>query len=107
MQLRSMHRETDMLPELSFRRPSGEPFGRSTAEAMLIGVHDGIRGMVWKIVERYAEAYGAFPMIVATGGDAEALFEDDELVDRIVPDLALRGIIAAARSALEVEDRGD
>lgn len=107
MQLRALHRDTDMLPELTFRRPSTEPFGRSTAEAMLIGVHHGIRGMVWKIVERYAEAYGAFPMVVATGGDAEALFEDDELVDRIVPDLALRGIIAAARSALEVEDRGD
>jgi type III pantothenate kinase len=107
MQLRALHRETDALPELAFRRPAEEAFGRSTAEAMLIGVHHGIRGMVWKIVERYAEAYGAYPMVVATGGDAEALFETDELVDRIVPDLALRGIVAAARTALEVEGRED
>ncbi len=107
MQLRALHRETDALPELTFRRPAEEAFGRSTAEAMLIGVHHGIRGMVWKIVERYAEAYGAYPMVVATGGDAEALFETDELVDRIVPDLALRGIVAAARTALEVEGGED
>lgn len=107
MQLQALHRETDALPELTFQRPASEAFGRSTAEAMLIGVHHGIRGMVWKIVERYAEAYGAYPMVIATGGDAEALFADDELVDRIVPDLGLLGMVAAARSALEVEERGD
>ena len=38
--------------------------------------------------------------MVATGGNAEDLFADDELVNRLVPDLELRGIAVAARLAL-------
>ena len=37
----------------------------------------------------YAERYGAYPTVVATGGDAGAIFGTDELIDRIVPDLLL------------------
>ena len=47
--------------------------GRSTGQAMLNGVFHGIRGAVQRLVERYAESYGAYPMVIATGGDAEAL----------------------------------
>jgi type III pantothenate kinase len=101
MQLEALHARTAQLPAIELARPAeGEAFGRNTREAMLHGIVDGIRGLVWRLVERYAEAYGAFPMVVATGGDAELLFGDDELVNRIVPDLTLRGIAAAARAAL-------
>jgi pantothenate kinase type III len=71
---------------------------------MLLGVHEGLRGMVRQLVERYAEHYGAFPMVVATGGDAETLFSGDDLVDRIVPELVLMGIAVAARHAGEDEE---
>ena len=100
LQLDAMHRHASALPELEFTRPDDEAFGRSTGQAMLQGVFHGLRGLAWKLVERYAEHYGAFPTVIATGGDAEALFADDELVDRIVPDLTLLGIAAAARHAL-------
>jgi pantothenate kinase type III len=70
---------------------------------MLHGVYHGIRGMVWKLIERYAERYGAFPTVIATGGDAELLFGRDQIVDRIVPELTLLGIAAAARHALAAE----
>lgn len=100
LQLRSLHENTATLPELDFRTPDDETFGRNTAEAMLRGVYHGIRGMVWKLTEHYAERYGAYPTIIVTGGDAEALFKDDELIDRIVPDLTLFGIEVAARHAL-------
>jgi type III pantothenate kinase len=101
MQLKAMHQFTTALPELEFRRPEQEAFGRSTAQAMLQGVYFGIRGMVWRLVEQYAERYGAYPLVIVTGGDGRTLFEDDELVDRIVPELTLLGIAAAAKHALE------
>jgi type III pantothenate kinase len=100
MQLKALHEGTAALPELTFEAPADEAFGRSTAQAMLQGVFYGVRGLIWKLVEQYAEHYGAFPTVIATGGDAETLFRDDELVERIVPELTLLGIAAAARHAL-------
>lgn len=98
MQLLSLHKGTDALPEVTPEEPQPEHFGKSTAEAMRQGAYWGIRGLVQKLVERYSEAFGAFPMVIATGGDAELLFRDDELVNHIVPDLALHGIAAAYES---------
>ena len=100
MQLRALHEQTETLPELRFSAPDDNAFGRSTGQAMLNGVFHGIRGAVQRFVERYSEHYGAFPQVIATGGDAEALFAGEDLVDHIVPDLTILGIAAAARHAL-------
>ena len=76
----------------------------STTQAMLKGVYQGIRGLVWRLVEQYAERYGAYPTVIATGGDAPLLFDGDQLIDRIVPELTLRGIATTARLALSADD---
>jgi type III pantothenate kinase len=107
MQLHAMHEHTSALPDLEFAAPDADAFGRNTRQAMLHGVFHGIRGMVWKLTELYAEHYGAYPKVIATGGDAQVLFERDELIDNIVPDLTLHGIAAAARSALARERESD
>ncbi|MHC5024689.1 MAG: type III pantothenate kinase [Planctomycetota bacterium] len=107
MQLQALHEHTASLPELRAAAPDDEAFGRSTAQAMLHGVFHGIRGLVWKLVEIYAERYGAYPQVIATGGDAELLFADDALVDRIVPELTLLGIAVAARHALVADEDAD
>jgi type III pantothenate kinase len=107
MQLRALHEGTDALPAVPFRRPGDDAYGRNTADAMVLGVFEGIRGLVWRLVERYSAAYGAFPLVIATGGDAETLFADDELVNRIVPELTLQGMAVAARLALADDAAGD
>ncbi len=107
MALLALQEGTDALPGLTFDPPSGSPFGGNTEEAMQRGVFFGARGLVRLLVERYAEAYGAYPPIIATGGDAEALFAEDELVDRVVPDLLMRGIAIACSRAIDDEERDD
>ncbi len=100
MQLRALHEYTEALPDLEYARPDPDTFGRDTAQAMLQGVHHGIQGLVRRLAEQYAEYYEAYPTVIATGGDAEALFGEDELVDQIVPHLTLLGIAVVAHDAL-------
>ena len=94
MQLDALHERTASLPRVQFATPQ-DSFGRSTRDAILNGVYHGIRGMVKELVESYATELGNWPELIATGGDAEALFKDWELVHAISPDLTLYGIAMA------------
>ena len=49
----------------------------------------------WELVENYATEMGAWPDLIATGGDAKALFDGWELVHAIAPDLTLYGVALA------------
>ncbi len=100
MMLTAMKQGTAQLPEVEMRKPI-EPIGHNTAEAMRSAVFHGIRGMVRELVERYAEVNGMYPMVIVTGGDATLLFEGYELVERIVPDLALMGMAATFEAHLQ------
>jgi type III pantothenate kinase len=113
MMLGAMHAGTAQLPEVRLEPPdpSRGPFGKDTRHAMLLGVIAAARGLVRETVERYAEHYQAYPQIVATGGDAALLFDGSDLVEHIVPDLQLLGILEvwerAMRDSEEVEAGDD
>lgn len=94
MMLSALNEKTARLPKVSFERPSGN-FGRDTVSAIRQGVYHGIRGMVKELVENYATGLGTWPELIATGGDAQILFEDWELVHAISPDLTFYGIALA------------
>lgn len=98
MMLRALSERTAALPRLAFERTGPDsPLGKDTRGAMLLGVQSAAVGMSRVLIDRYAEFYGAYPQIIATGGDARTLFEGDELVEHIVPELTLLGIEAACR----------
>ncbi len=102
MMLASLHEHTAALPQMVFTKPDAQRgvFGKDTRHAMLLGVQNAAQGLVRLVVERYAEAYDAYPQIIATGGDAPTLFENDEVVEHVVPDLQLMGIYEACRRNL-------
>ncbi len=104
LQLHAMHTGTEGLPDVLPARPGDEAFGADTVSAMRLGVLEGLRGLVQRLIERYALAYGAFPLVIATGGDAEALFADDELVNLIAPDLVIEGVACAWAAATQSEE---
>ncbi len=94
MMLRALRAGTAQLPELHWP-PAAEPahpMGHNTAEAMLVGTLAAARGAVRHLIEQYSEFYGAYPQVIATGGDAALLFDDDGLVEHIIPDLQLMGL---------------
>jgi len=98
MMLQSLARGGAQLPEVAWDRPQ-EAIGHNTQEAVRSGIFHGLRGAVRELVETFAESTSGYPLVVATGGDAETLFDDYPLVERIVPDLTLQGIAVTARSA--------
>lgn len=139
MMLQAMHEKTSALPLLEYGTPArkgaptagpevrdeeGEivddapkpflganPFGKDTKNAMLLGVTNSVRGLVQHTVERYAEFFGGYPQVVATGGDAPALFgeevsEGGGVVESIVPDLQLIGILEVCKAVEEMRASG-
>jgi type III pantothenate kinase len=94
MMLDVLHEKTARLPRVDFSIPVGT-FGDSTESAICHGVYFGIRGMVRELVENYATELGRWPELIATGGNAEQLFEGWELIHALSPDLVLHGIALA------------
>jgi type III pantothenate kinase len=92
--LDALHEKTAKLPRVPFKAPSGA-FGKNTETAIQLGVYHGVRGLVKELAEAYATELGFWPDIVATGGDAEELFEGWELIHAVSPDLTLYGIALA------------
>jgi len=108
MMLKSMAKRTSALPDVAFEQvPLDRPFGKHTVEAMRLGAQAAAVGVVHHLLGRYAEAFGAYPVVIATGGDAPALFEGDEIVEHIVPDLQLLGIRAACAMVLDGDSDDD
>jgi len=92
--LDGLHERASALPRVELQTPT-QPFGRSTQQAILNGIHHGVRGMVKELVENYATELGHWPDIIATGGDAAKLFDGWEMVHAVAPDLTLYGIALA------------
>lgn len=111
MMAAALHDRTSALPRIDVRsnpaslreRLSGSPFGKDTRHAIELGVVSAVRGLTHHLIDRYAEHYGAYPRVVATGGDAPLLFDGDELIELIVPDLTLIGMLAAVDRLRELD----
>lgn len=94
MNLKALHDQIPALPLVEFAVPDAArgPLGKDTRHAMTLGAVATVRGLVHYLIDRYAEYYEAYPTVIATGGDAAMLFENDELVEKIIPSLQLIGI---------------
>ena len=93
----SLHAGTALLPMVEPVEPDWV-FGRDTRQAIIGGLIFGARGALREIVESYATELGRWPVVIATGGDAELVCGkagDSQLVQAIVPDLTVRGVAIA------------
>lgn len=97
MCLDALHAGTALLPRVEPRAPDWV-FGKDTVQAMVGGVVAAARGALRELVEAYATELGRWPVVILTGGDAHLVCPhpgEDELVQAIVPDLAVRGAAMA------------
>lgn len=103
MSAESLEANTAALPLIEIREPE-HAWGRSTSEAINNGVFFGAVGALREIAERYSSHAGKWLPLVITGGAAELIAKYAEFVDRVVPDLTLRGIDLAYQRAIDRQD---
>ncbi len=87
---------TSALPEVVLENP-GWVFGFDTRQAIIGGIVTGARGALRELVESYATELGVWPEVILTGGDAELIGADFDIVSAVVPDLTLLGVGLSAR----------
>jgi type III pantothenate kinase len=97
MGARTLHENTAQLPHVELVAPNWT-FGQNTQEAIIGGLVYGAQGALRRLAEAYATQMGAWPLIIATGGDAELVcgnVQEGDLIQAIVPDLSIRGVAMA------------
>ena len=85
------------LPHVELRDPDWV-YGKTTEQAIIGGIVFGARGAMRELVEAYATDLGAWPLVIATGGNARLICGDIRqigIVQAIVDDLTLRGVAIA------------
>ncbi len=94
-----LHEHTALLPRIEPHEPQGGFVGKSTEEAMQIGVVHGYRGMITALLEGLAAELGQRPLsVIATGGYAELIGRELPLIQRVEPHLTLSGLLKFAES---------
>jgi type III pantothenate kinase len=79
------------LPRIDVRKPANV-IGRTTVASMQSGLFFGYVGMVEGLVRRVREELGGHAFCVATGGLAEVIAPETDVVDAIDRDLTLQGL---------------
>lgn len=79
------------LPRVEFARPP-QVLAKNTVNSIQAGLFYGYAGLVDGIVARMKAEMPGKPVVVATGGLANAISESTELIDRVEPNLTLEGL---------------
>jgi type III pantothenate kinase len=96
----SLNEHTEQLPLVQVTRPEA-PYGKSTEEAIKLGLYYAAIGALEKIVEHYAEEIGVWPQTIMTGSGARVIQADCRFVDNHVPHLVLMGVVLAYQKHIE------
>jgi len=88
----ALYRAAAMLPRVAVERPACV-IGKDTVPAMKSGLYWGYVGLIEGLVARIKAEYGGDMTVIATGGLAPLYAEACAVIDRVDPDLTLRGLV--------------
>ena len=90
---RSLNEFTSALPYVKPGVPTDmQAYGTNTKKAIRNGIYYSTIGALRELVERYATELGYWPQIIATGGYANMLSQNTDIIDNVVPGLCLNGL---------------
>ncbi|MGE5516138.1 MAG: type III pantothenate kinase [Bacteroidota bacterium] len=96
LSLEALHMAAAKLPRVAIGRPR-TVIGKATVPAMQSGIFWGYVGLIEGLVKRIQEEYGSDMLVVATGGLAPLFAEVTKVIDKLDPDLTLRGLLEIHR----------
>ncbi|MFQ5911720.1 MAG: type III pantothenate kinase [Nitrospinota bacterium] len=89
--LEALFEHAAKLPRVEIIRPE-HAVGRNTISSMQSGILFGYVGLVKEMVSRIREEVGGNPQVVATGGEAELIARETDIIDTVDPYLTLEGL---------------
>ncbi len=87
----ALFERTAMLPRVELTRPPS-PIGRNTPHSIQSGLLYGYVGLVEGMVARFKAELGPETLVIATGGLAEIIARETEVIDVVDPWLTLHGL---------------
>ena len=91
LSLEALHQAAAQLPRIDVRRPE-KVIAQATVPAMQSGIYWGYVGLIEGIVARMKAEIAAPVTTVATGGLASLFGDATDAIDRVDPDLTIRGL---------------
>lgn len=87
----ALYTRASKLPRIEIARPS-QIVGKNTVAAMQAGIVYGFIGQVEGIVSRMKQQSKEEPLVIGTGGFAELIANETQLIDIVDPFLTLKGL---------------
>ncbi|XJZ27394.1 type III pantothenate kinase [Bacillota bacterium Lsc_1132] len=87
----ALYSKAAKLPRIEITRPEGV-IGKNTVSAMQAGIVYGYVGQVEGIVKRMMEQSPQKPSVIATGGLANMIAQESNIIDIVDPFLTLKGL---------------
>lgn len=95
--MQALETHTAKLPSVEIKRPESI-IGRSTTESIQSGLFYGqlhmVRGMTQEVIKQQNWQGDDLPLLIGTGGFS-SMFDNNDVFDHIIPDLALQGLYLA------------
>ena len=92
LSLEALHNATAMLPRIVVERPQ-RVIGTDTVACMHSGVFWGYVGLIEGIVARIKAEFGQPMGVISTGGLAPLFEGVTEVIEHVVPDITMRGLV--------------
>ena len=101
LSLDTLHSATAMLPRIEVKKPD-HAIGTGTLAAMQSGIFWGYVSLIEGLVTRIRAEFGKPMTVVATGGLAPLFFGATDALEKLDPDLTMRGLVEIHRRNAKV-----
>lgn len=96
LSIEALHMATAKLPRIAVERPQ-KIIGKDTLACMQSGVFWGYVGLIEGLVARIRQEWGEPMRVLSTGGLAPLFVGATNVIDEVVPDISMRGLVEIFR----------